>query len=301
MNDQASELRSLVNASTALWPEPASDPPRMAVLVGAKGGVGATTLSVNVSVALAQLGHRVVLVDAHLGRSDIAAFCRVRERYGIYDLLAARRDIHEILEPGPLGIQVLPGTWGPEDSSELSSFSKQRLVSRLLTLGPHADWIVVDTGNQAGALLASLCQAAQTVLMVTSPETISVMDAYTTIKTLVHDSFAPSMRLIVNQATNDQVSRDVQTRIAKSCERFLKLPLGDGGAVPLDDHVISAAEIGVPLMTKSPTCRAARAIERLAATLAADFERGQKHTIRHASADKPLAPHSRFNKQKSRT
>lgn len=299
MNDQASELRSLVSAAATPWAEPNLSPPCMAVLVGAKAGVGTTTLSVNVSIALAQLGHRVVLVDAHLGRSDVAEMCRMRERYGIFDLLTARRDIHEVLEPGPLGIQVLPGTWGPEDPAEISQFSKQRLVSRLLTLSPHADWIVVDAGSQSGALLADLCQAARTVCMVTSPDTISVMDAYATIKSLVQGSFLPSLRLVVNQATSQHVSDEVNARLAKSCERFLRLPLGAGVAVPLDDQIISAAEMGGLLMTKSPTSPAARAVEKWVTSMVADFETGQKGIAAPSSFGSKVK-HGRFGKKTER-
>ena len=299
MNDQASELRSLVSATATPWAEPNLSPPYMAVLVGAKAGVGTTTLSVNMSIALAQLGHRVVLVDAHLGRSDVAEMCRMRERYGIFDLLAARRDIHEILEPGPLGIQVLPGTWGPEDPAEISQFSKQRLVSRLLTLSPHADWVVVDAGSQSGTLLADLCKAARTVCVVTSPETISVMDAYATIKSLVQGSFVPSLRLVVNQATSQHVSDDVNTRLTKSCERFLRVPLGTGFTVPWDEQIISAAEVGGLLMTKSPTSPAARAVEKLVTSLVANFETGQKGVAVARSFDSKQRS-ARFSKKNDR-
>ena len=304
MRDQASELRSLVSGTVAKWTDSVGSPPCMAVLLGARGGVGTTTLSVNTSVALAQLGHRVVLVDAHLGRSDIAPMCRIREQYGVFDLLAARRDIHEVLEPGPLGVQVLPGTWGAADSTELSAYSKQRLVSRLLTLGPYADWIIVDAGNQSGPLLNSLCQAAQTVLLVTSPETISVMDAYATIKTLIRESFAPTLQLVINQSASESVSQDVQSRIATSCERFLRFPVKPATIVPLDEQVGAAAELGVSLMTKAPVSRAARAVELLANALASDYEKGQqaKRSTERFDASKeeqPPQPHSLPREQRA--
>jgi len=161
MRDQAEELRSLVLKS--IKPQGLRDArtPCVVAAIGGKGGVGTTTFSVNLSVALAQLGHRVVVVDAHLGRSDVAALCRLRERYGIFDVLAARRDIHEVLEAGPAGIQVLPGTWGPEHLTEISKFSRQRFMKRLKNLGPHTDWIVVDAGSQVGPFMTSLCQMAQ--------------------------------------------------------------------------------------------------------------------------------------------
>ena len=65
------------------------------VLAGGKGGVGVTTLAVNLSVGLADQGARVVVVDADLYRSDVAVLCGIAERSTVEDVLIARRDVHE--------------------------------------------------------------------------------------------------------------------------------------------------------------------------------------------------------------
>ena len=281
MRDQAEELRSMVLKSVNKNAIAGGETPHTVAVIGGKGGVGTTTVAVNLSVALAQFGHRVVIVDAHLGRSDVAALCRLRERYGICDVLTARRDIHEVLEPGPVGIHVLPGTWAPEETNEISAFSHKRFAQRIRTLGPYADWVIFDTGSQIQSLTIALCEIADRALIVTNPDTLSVMDAYATIKTLVHQCIAPSICSIVNQATDGDVSREAHERIARSCERFLQLQLNSTCALPLDEHVAEAAEIGVPVMTKSPTCSAARAIERLAAKLMAEITASTKEINRH--------------------
>ena len=284
MRDQAEELRSMVLKSVERNTIADGQAPHTVAVMGGKGGVGTTTVSVNLSVALAQLGHRVVVVDAHLGRSDVAALCRLRERYGICDVLAARRDIHEVLEPGPVGIHVLPGTWAPEEVNELSAFSRKRFVQRIRLLGPYADWVIFDSGSQVQPLTIALCEIADQALIVTNPDTLSVMDAYATIKTLVHQSVSPSIRTIVNQAMDSDVSQEAHGRIARSCERFLQIQLESASAIPLDEHIAAAAEIGVPVMTKSPTCRAARAIERLAATLVAEIASSPKERNRQQAS-----------------
>ena len=271
MRDQAEELRSLVLKSIGLQSSRDVQTPCIVAAIGGKGGVGTTTFSVNLSVALAQLGHRVVVVDAHLGRSDVAALCRLRERYGIFDVLAARRDIHEVLEAGPVGIHVLPGTWGPEAFTEISKFSRQRFMQRLKTLGPHTDWIIVDAGNQVGPFMTSLFQVVQRAFLITSPDTVSVMDTYATIKMLVQQADVPPICTVVNQTTNVELGREIHQRIANSCQRFLQFHIGAAGEIPLDPNIVTAAEIGVPFITKSPTCPAARSFERIATRMTAEF------------------------------
>ena len=113
MVDQATELRKLVSQADRDPADEAGRVPRLLVLSGGKGGVGVTTLAVNLSVALSRRGNRVVLVDADLYRADVATLCGLEERGNVADVLSARRDIHEVLQRGPAGIQVVPGLWAP--------------------------------------------------------------------------------------------------------------------------------------------------------------------------------------------
>ena len=81
----------------------------MIVVTAGKAGAGVTTLAVNLSVALAEQGARVVTVDADLDRSDVAVLCGLMPDVPARDLLVAGGDIHEVLLRGPAGIQIVPG------------------------------------------------------------------------------------------------------------------------------------------------------------------------------------------------
>ncbi|MFW6170762.1 MAG: MinD/ParA family ATP-binding protein, partial [Planctomycetota bacterium] len=98
MLDQAAELRNLVSQTARDTSQRAGFVPRLVVFSGGKGGVGVSTLAINIAVALVDQGLRVVLVDADLYRADIAPLCNLPERGHVGDILSARRDIHEVLE-----------------------------------------------------------------------------------------------------------------------------------------------------------------------------------------------------------
>src|SRR5262249_6026274 len=83
--------------------------PPMLVVSGGRHGVGATTLAVQLAAALAQDALRVVLVDANLAEPNVAARCNMGTSVGIGEVLAGRKNIHEALQLGPAGIQVLAG------------------------------------------------------------------------------------------------------------------------------------------------------------------------------------------------
>ncbi|MBI85613.1 MAG: hypothetical protein CMJ81_20660 [Planctomycetaceae bacterium] len=282
--DQASELRSMVLHGSHPSPGVKKTNARMLAVLGGKGGVGTTTIALNLSVALAQLGHRVVVVDAHLGRSDIASLCCLREKYGIGDVVSSQRDLHEALQPGPVGIQVLPGTWASETRIDCSEFSRQRFIQRVRTLEQYADWIVLDTGSSpADKFSQNLCYAADHVLLVTCKDTVSVMDTYATIKTLVQQGTLQSIQTLVNQCFDKKVSADIQQRLQNSCQQFLNVNLSPCEQIPLDPLVRDSAELGVPFMTKSPTCQAARAMEKLAAHFVALAQKSTSSSTTHQS------------------
>ena len=267
MRDQADQLRNLVLRAARERVSSCGPAPRLIVLTGGKGGVGTTTLSVNLSVALAQQGQRVVLVDANPTQADVAPLCGLDERYSVSDVLQSRRNIHEVLEPGPAGIQVVPGCWAPKHSGDISSFAQQRLIAQLTSLGRHADLVVLDCGSGSSEIVKQYWQAADQVLLVTTEDSVSIMDAYATIKLLFCSEEPVSISTLVNQSVDERTATDVHRRIDTSCGRFLGLRIAAAGHVPLDSHVPAAAAAGAPLLVQSPTCEAARAIDRLAAVI----------------------------------
>src|SRR4051812_33392450 len=104
MSDQAPSFRSLV-PSDRDQPRGSERGPGTLVISGGRPGVGATTLAVNLAGALAQDGLRVVLIDADLYRADVAAQCKLAGGLGIGDVLEGRKNIHEVLQLGPAGMQ----------------------------------------------------------------------------------------------------------------------------------------------------------------------------------------------------
>ncbi|MGC3971163.1 MAG: P-loop NTPase [Pirellulales bacterium] len=186
MPDQANDLRRLVlqHGRNALNDSP---PPKLVVVAGGKGGVGTTTLAVNLSVALARQGRRTVLVDADFAGPDCAALCRLDERYGGADVLAGRRTVHEVLQLGPGGVQVLPSARGSSEAGDCTPQAQDRLLTQLESLGPHADVIVIDAGSGSGRAMKRFWDAADLVLLVSHPDTVAVMDAYAAIKLICQD------------------------------------------------------------------------------------------------------------------
>jgi len=253
----------------------ARDPsPQMIVVTGGKGGVGATTLATNLAIALAQQALRVVLVDADLQRPDVAAHCRLQERHTVGDVLAGRLDIHEALERGPGGIQVLAGAWGVSPRPVYSEFSQRRLIDQLKGLGKHADAVVIDSGSASDGFLSEFWRAADQILLVSIADPIAVMDAYATLKLTVAEAGAQDKVYAWMNCCDKPAAAEALGRLRTSCERFLGFAPGACEPIPLDDAVPQAAQRGGLLLLEFPEAPAARAIEVGAALLCHHHRRG---------------------------
>jgi flagellar biosynthesis protein FlhG len=265
--DQAAELRKLALRCLSAVSVDGGPAPRLLVLSGAQGGVGVTTLAMNLAVALARRGQRVVLVDADLYRPDIATLCGLQERGNVADVLTGRREVRDVLQAGPGGIQVLPGAWAPASPADYSETGQRRLLRQLDSLLESADAIVLDAGSGASKVTQRFWQAAAEVVLVATPDAVSLMDAYATLKR-VSDRRRARHSLIVNQAADRAAAEDAYRRIECSCRRFLGLGVELLGYLPNDPQVPAAGERSAPIVLSASAAPAAQALEGIAARLA---------------------------------
>ena len=270
MFDQAAELRNLVTRAARDNTRSGGTRPRLVVFTGGKGGVGVSTLAIHIAMALVDQGLRVVLVDADLYRADIAPLCNLPERGHVGDILTARRDIHEVLERGPGGILVVPGVWAPDYEIPFSQHAQHRLVKQIQSLGRHADMVLIDVGSASADAVHRFWLAADEIVLVTTPDNVSVMDCYATMKTALGSGAAPqAVRLIVNKAASQSEARDVFQRIEQSTRRFLQRQITWLGQLPDDPQAIQTS-IDITATTASATAApATKALQAMAGVLIA--------------------------------
>ena len=272
MLDQAEKLRRLVSRSAAADQRPGAGP-KLLVVSGGKPGVGATTLAVNLAVTLASDALRVVLVDADFAQSGIASQCGISDAIGIGDVLTGRRSVHEAIQRGPAGLQIIAGWPAAEPRGAIPDRISPRVRRQFQSLAPHADWVVIDCGHESRGLVSEFWSAAEQVLLVTSPDAVAVMDSYSLVKTLLSRlPLSPTLGLVVNQAEDETSAADVHRRIAQSCQRFLGASPDFAAALPSDPAAAAALRIKLPLALQSPPGPLGQAIEQLAQRLVQSVE-----------------------------
>jgi flagellar biosynthesis protein FlhG len=239
---------------------------------GSKGGVGVTSVAVNVAVELARQSQRVLLVDANFSHPDAAMFCGVEIHQTVCDVIVGKRTIAEVLQRGPAGIQVLAGAWAHETPEESSARGIERLLQELARLGPRTDCVVVDCGSGMNPAIRRWWQAASAVVLVTTCESMSVMDAYAAIKMVAARDAIRPVWVVVNRHSAGETTDDVQQRIQRACQRFLNVSVQHGPAIPADVMVSQATDAAQPLVIRAPHSAAGRALACLTRQLALNLK-----------------------------
>ena len=153
-------------------------------VTGGKGGVGKSNVSVNAAMALAELGRKVVLLDADLGLANVDVLLGLKPRYTLEDVLAGRASIDDVLVDGPGGIKVVPSSSGTQRMTKLPSREHGGLIQAFSTLQQKLDVLIIDTAAGIGEGVVNFLAACQRVLVVVCDEPTSITDAYALIKVL---------------------------------------------------------------------------------------------------------------------
>lgn len=224
MRDQADQLRQLVRDTLQSHPSLAPGLPLL-VVSGGKGGVGTSTLCIELARQFALLGQTALLVDANPLQPDLASQLNLSPREGLAEVLDGSRSAREVLLEVNDSIRLLPGRWAPSVVPEMNRSALGRLLVDVKSLVQLADLAILDAGSGMNPWIQQLWLAAEHVLLVTTPEPIAVMDSYAAIKLSPWENLSNPLQLVVNHCQEEQQAAQVFSRISSTCQRFLGQPL----------------------------------------------------------------------------
>jgi len=267
--DQAARLRALAKRS---------DQAAVIAVTSGKGGVGKSNVAVNVSVQLAASGLRVVLVDLDLGLANDDLLLDIVPRHTLAHVVAGVRSVQEVVVSGPAGLSFVPGASGVNALANLCEFERRHLLGQLEKLTPNADIMVLDCGAGISENVLAFAQWSDGVLVVTTPQTTALADAYAMIKSLHRERFSGSIRILVNMVQGREQARAAFQRVSAVARKFLNYSVADAGYM-LHDTAVERAVMGrCPFVVSHPRSNASACIAALADDLAQDCTRSPQRT-----------------------
>jgi len=217
-NDQASRLRSMARQQI---PEATLFSSRVMAVTSGKGGVGKTNVVAGLAMSLAQMGQRVAVLDADFGLANLDILLGLSPTHTLEHVLRGEKVLEEIILDGPMGIRVIPASSGIQELTRLDASAELRLIQGLQRVSETTDWMLIDTAAGIHDSVIKLLLAAQEVLLVTTPEPTSLVDAYAMVKVVhLRDPQKP-IWLLVNNAQGEDEAEETIEQLQAATQRFL--------------------------------------------------------------------------------
>jgi len=275
--DQAEKLREIMRSrGTRGEPAPAARGSRIIAVASGKGGVGKTNISINLALAYARLGKKVIVLDADLGLANVNVVLGVIPRFNLYHLIRRQKTMKEILMDTSYGIQIVAGASGFAKIANLSEEERKGFIEELYELAA-ADVIIIDTSAGVSNNVLTFIAASDDVIIVTTPEPTAITDAYGIVKIIATeiDNLELGLKLVVNRVKSVTEGRRVAERVINIAGQFLNLKIDYLGFVYDDPLVHTAVVKQKPFLALDPKSKASICIDHIVRRLEnIDFREG---------------------------
>jgi len=219
---------------------------KIITVFGTKGGVGKTTISVNLAVALAKSGSKVALIDTDLQFGDVNVYLDIEPKETIGDLVQERNtfDIETLKSFMMLhssGVSVLCGTKSPEFADFITGDHIDKILN---TLRPYFDYIIIDSSTKLDDISIAAMDGSDIVLMLVSLDIVTIRNAKISMDVIERLQQKDKIRLVVNRDFDSKIS-------VKDVQKILGMPVIH--RIPSDfKTAVSSLNKGIPLVIDTP-------------------------------------------------
>lgn len=228
-----------------------------------KGGVGKTSISLNLALSLASAGQKVCLFDADLGLANVNILTGLTPENGLEEVIEKKLNLKDIMIRDYHGIDIIPGSSGVEKMADMTREEADTLIKAFLTLDKY-DYFLFDTSAGISSQVLSFCLASHDMVLVVTPEPTSLTDAYSLLKVLAKTGRMPNVRVVINQVKTRETAVTTWKKLKNTVQKFLSINISVLGIVTHDQQVKKAVISHVPFVISSSSSSASRCIVAIA-------------------------------------
>jgi len=255
MADQAQNLRELVGKQQDI---------RVLSIASGKGGVGKSSIAINLAIAMSRLGVRVLVVDADFGLANVDVMLGVSSRYDVSYFLRGEKTLHEIIQLGHEGVRFISGGSGVKDLLNMEEGQLTSLLSGLVKLDAPIDLIIIDIGAGINDTVMQLIHASSETIVVITPEPTSILDAYALVKTIVKRDASHPIHVLINKCEDKKEAHRVSEGFVEIVGRHLGKNTNPLGIITYDQEVPKSIKRQIPITVSNPGSPTSREIEQIA-------------------------------------
>lgn len=270
--DQANKLRKIMESindknKISLDRKLIEKKARVISISSGKGGVGKTNFAINLSIALSRKGYKVVILDADIGLGNVEILTGCNISGNISEVILEGKGIDQLISEGPEGVKFIAGGSGLRELALINRSNIELIFKELSKLQAMFDYVLIDTGAGISNTVLDFALSTNQIIVVSTPEPTSIMDAYILIKSLYLKKYSGQIRLVTNMVKNAKEAFETYERINSVAYEFLEINIDYLGYISKDEIVSKSVREQVPFLINYPNKRVSNQVENIAENL----------------------------------
>ncbi len=232
--------------------------PRTIAITGGKGGVGKTSVALNLALTLARQDKRVLLLDGDTDLANVSIMVGLYPQKTLANVIAGECRLQDTLLETDYGLHIVPGASGVQECMDMSPTDSLRVLRALSQLESQYDYVITDTAAGLQAPSLHMIASAELACIVVTPDPASLTDAFSLIKVIRRRGYKRVPSVLVNMAQGASQARSVFQRLDSAAQRHLGLSLHYMGGIWRDEtlrqSVLNQKPVAL-LPVSDPSCR----------------------------------------------
>lgn len=253
IHDQAAGLRRLLARSSS----------RVVTVVGARDGLGATSIVVNLAAVLGSTGKDVLVLDENLSQDNVANTLALKARYDLLTVARGDKTWRDVMLNGPEGVSVLPVARAMQSLPKLNESQRDRLLESLIAAAKDKDVVLVDAARDGHSVCASL-SGDEPLLLVSNATASGITESYALLKQMAMHNGRQAFDIVVNKVGTEREALAVFDNMAQVARRHLQVRLEYLGYIPVDEKLKRATQLCRPVIEAFPAAQSSYAMREIA-------------------------------------
>jgi flagellar biosynthesis protein FlhG len=220
-------------------------------IASGKGGVGKTTISVNLSLSLALQNKETLLLDADLGMANSHILLGINPKFTLDDFVTGKSSIDDVITITKDKLKFISGGSAINNLLNLSDLERHKIIQSFNNIKKRPEYMFIDVGAGAEASSMSFMASSDKIIIVLTGEPTSFIDAYSLIKAAFLDYKINNFGIVLNMTVSEMQAKLNFNKFQSITQKFLDVNLKYLGHVNSSQRIRNSIISRTPLMSKS--------------------------------------------------